>query len=239
MDTMTQGKMKRLIAAAVVVVVVLAGGAYGVFALLTSGGAASVADTGFSPLPSTSASAAPLTGGTNGTWTLEASSGSFVGYRIREKLAMLSAPSDAVGRTTAVQGSLSIKGTDVTAVDVKADLTQLTSDESRRDDRIRTEGLESDTFPDAEFTLTSPISLGKKPAQGKVVTATAQGTLNLHGVTKDLTITVQARWSGSAIQVIATIPIAFADYGIVAPNSGFVSVEDHGTIETSLTFTKS
>ena len=73
----------------------------------------------------------------------------------------------------------------------------------------------------------------------KQVTATAQGTLNLHGVTKDITVTVQARWSGSAIQVISTIPIAFADYGIVAPSSGFVSVEDHGSIEVSLTFTKS
>ena len=50
---------------------------------------------------------------------------------------------------------------------------------------------------------------------------------------------VEARWSGSAIQVIATIPVVFADYNIVAPNSGFVSVEDHGTIEVSLTFTKS
>jgi polyisoprenoid-binding protein YceI len=231
--------MKRLVAAGLVVAIVLVGGAYGVFALVAGGGPAPVADTSFSPLPSASGSSAPLVGGTNGTWVLDASSGSFVGYRVREKLAMLSAPSDAVGRTTAVQGSLSISGTDVTAVDVKADMTQLTSDDSRRDDRIRTEGLESNTYPDAEFTLTSPISLGKKPAQGAVVTETAQGSLNLHGVTKNITMSVKARWSGSAIQVIATIPVVFADYGIVAPSSGFVSVEDHGTIEASLTFTKS
>lgn len=232
-------KTKRLIAGAVIVAVIVAGGAYAAFALLAGGGAESVAEAGFSPLPSTSGSTASVAGGTNGTWALASSSGSFVGYRIREKLAMLSAPSDAVGRTTAVQGSLSIDGTDVTAVDVKADLTQLASDESRRDDRIRTEGLQSDTYPDAGFTLTSPISLGKKPAEGTVVTETAQGTLTLHGVTKDITVTVQARWSGTTIQVITTIPIVFADYGIVAPSSGFVSVEDHGTVEASLTFTKS
>ena len=222
--------------AAVVVAVVLVAGACGVFALVAGGGPPPVSETSFSPLPSATAS---LAGGTNGTWNLDASSGSFVGYRIREKLAMLSAPSDAVGRTTAVTGTLTLNGTNVTAVDVKADLTQLTSDEARRDDRIRTDGLQTDTFPDAEFVLTSPISLGKKPAQGATVNATAQGTLTLHGATKDITVPVQARWSGNAIQVIATIPVVFADYNIVAPNSGFVSVEDHGTIEVSLTFTKS
>lgn len=233
---MAARRTKRLIAAAVVVVVVLVGGAYGVFALVAGGGPAPVSESSFSPLPSATAS---LTGGTNGTWNVDASSGSFVGYRIREKLAMLSAPSDAVGRTTAVTGSLTLDGTTVTAVDVKADVSQLTSDEARRDVRIRTDGLQSDTFPDAEFVLTSPISLGKKPAQGSTVNATAQGSLTLHGVTNDITVPVQARWSGNAIQVIATVPIAFADYDIVAPSSGFVSVEDHGTIEVSLTFTKS
>ena len=74
---------------------------------------------------------------------------------------------------------------------------------------------------------------------GTIVTETAQGTLTLHGVTNAITVTVQARLSGSAIQVITTIPIVFADYQIVAPSSGFVSVEDHGSIEASLTFTKS
>jgi polyisoprenoid-binding protein YceI len=222
----------------VVLAIVVGAGAYAAFALIAGGGPAPVSADSFSPLPSASATAS-LTGSTNGTWTLDASSGSFVGYRVREKLAMLSAPSDAVGRTSALQGSLGIDGTNVTAVDVKADLTKLASDDSRRDDRIRTEGLETNTYPDAEFTLTSPISLGKKPAQGAVISATAQGTLNLHGVTKDVTVTVQARWSGDTIQVITTVPVVFADYNIEAPNSGFVSVEDHGTIEASLTFTKS
>lgn len=233
---MASPKAKKLIVAGVIAAVVLAAGAYGVFALLAGGGPAPVAESSFSPVPTSTAS---LSGGTNGAWNLDASGDSFVGYRVNEKLAMLSAPSDAVGRTTAVQGSLTLDGTTVTAVDVKADLTQLASDDSRRDERIRGEGLQTDTFPDAEFVLTSPIALGKKPAQGTTITATADGTLTLHGVTNDVTVTVEAQWSGNTIQVHTTIPITFADYQIVAPNSGFVSVQDHGTIEASLTFTKS
>jgi polyisoprenoid-binding protein YceI len=232
---MASPRTRKLIVVAAVVAVVLAAGAYGVFALVAGGVPAPVAESSFSPVPTSTAS---LSGGTDGAWNLDASGDSFVGYRVTEKLAMLSAPSDAVGRTSAVQGSLTLDGTNVTAVDVKADLTQLTSDDGRRDDRIRTEGLETDTFLDAEFVLTSTIALGKKPAQGSAVTATANGTLTLHGVTKEVTLTVEAQWSGNTIQVHTTIPITFADYQIVAPNSGFVSVEDHGTIEASLTFTK-
>jgi polyisoprenoid-binding protein YceI len=233
---MAAPRTRRLVVAAVVAVLVLAAGAYGVFALVAGGGPAPVAESSFSPVPSSPAS---LSGGTDGVWNLDASGDAFVGYRVTEKLAMLSAPSDAVGRTTALHGSLTLDGTDVTAVDVKADLTQLTSDDARRDDRIRGEGLETDAFPEAEFVLTSPISLGKKPAQGATITATADGTLTIHGVTKDVTVTVQAQWSGNTIQVHTTIPVTFADYGIVPPKSGFVSVEDHGTIEAALIFTKS
>src|SRR2546427_2229497 len=57
-----------------------------------------------SPTPSSSASTSPGASARAGTWTI--GSGSQAGYRVREKLASLSAPSDAVGRTTAVSGTL-------------------------------------------------------------------------------------------------------------------------------------
>ncbi len=37
------------------------------------------------------------------------------------------------------------------------------SDETRRDNRIRTQGLESDRFPTATFVSTSPISVPVEP----------------------------------------------------------------------------
>lgn len=74
-------------------------------------------------------------------------SDSFVGYRVREQLSILPAPSDAVGRTTAVDGQLEVSGLQITAVDVTADMTQLTSDKSMRDERLRPMGLETDAFP--------------------------------------------------------------------------------------------
>ena len=57
---------------------------------------------------------------------------------------------------------MTIDGTTVTDVTVTADLRDLTSDNSFRDGRIRSEGLESDEFPEAKFVLTEPITLSAR-----------------------------------------------------------------------------
>src|SRR4051812_1161177 len=87
--------------------------------------------------------AAPV-GDLAGTWT--AADGSVAGYRVREKLAQLPAPSDAVGRTGAVTGQVTI--TDRSGAysaenaTFTVDVSQLASDQSKRDNKIRSIGLE-------------------------------------------------------------------------------------------------
>lgn len=227
---------KRWAATIAVSLVVLLGAAYGVFALVSGGDAPPpVALPSRSPSPGASdtggSSAVP-----SGTWTIDPEA-SFVGYRVREQLATLPAPSDAVGRTSGVSGALAIDGLEISTVEVTADLTQLRSDESRRDDRIRSSGLETDTFPEASFALTEPIVFDDAPADGETVEVTATGDLTLHGVTRSVRIPLQARRTGDTIEVVGSLEIAFADYDIVAPSfGGFVTVDDHGTIELQLTF---
>ena len=218
-------------------VVVLLGGAYAIFAFVAGGDTPPpVALSSPSPSSGGSSTGATASGDPAGAWTLDPEA-SFVGYRVREQLASLPAPSDAVGRTTAVTGTLAIDGLEISAVDVTADLTQLRSDESRRDDRIRTSGLETDAFPEATFSLTEPIVFETEPADGETVEATATGDLTLHGVTRSVEIPIQARRTGDTIEVVGSLDIAFADYDITAPSfGGFVTVEDHGTIELQLSF---
>jgi polyisoprenoid-binding protein YceI len=223
---------------AVAVVVLLVGG-YAAFAVFGSGTSAPAPVALSSAGPSASASptstASSVPGKMSGTWTVQGSD-SFVGYRVREQFVDLPAPTDAVGRTSAVTGRLVIDGLSITAVDVKADLTQLQSDKSMRDGRMRTMGLETDTFPTAEFTLTEPIVFASRPAAGVIVKKDAKGTLDLHGVTKNVTIALQARWSGDQVEVVGTLPVQFADYGITPPSVGPITVEDHGTMELHLVF---
>ncbi len=192
-----------------------------------------------------SSASTPSSDGISGTWNVDTSVGSvsdgtgtFVGYRVKEELATVGAQ-EAVGRTAAVTGSMTIDGTTISAVDITADLTQLQSDESNRDRQLQRQGIETATYPTATFKLTQPIELGSVPADGQVVDATATGDLTLHGVTKSVQIPLQARIDGGVISVAGSLPIQFADYGIQSPQGMIVlSVEDHGTLELLVHFAK-
>lgn len=180
-----------------------------------------------------------------GTWTVDGSigsfsdfSGTFVGYRVREQLANVGA-AEAVGRTPDVAGSLTIEGTTLTAAEITADLTTLQSDERMRDGQLRRQALETDRYPKATFTLTQPADLGSVPADGSTADIILTGDLTLHGVTKSVQVSMQARLRGGVISVAGSLTIAFSDYGIQQPQSMLVlSVEDHGTMEFQVHFTR-
>ncbi len=183
--------------------------------------------------------ASPATGsGADGTWTVTpGNSQNFVGYRVTEKLLANISETEATGRTDNVEATMTIAGTAVRDVTVTADLRDLESDNSFRDGRIRSEGLESDEFPQAKFVLTEPISLAAVPTAGETVKLDATGKFTLHGVTNDVTISLEGRWDGKQVQVVGNMPIVFSDYGITAPKAPAVaSVDDHGEMELQLFF---
>jgi polyisoprenoid-binding protein YceI len=166
-----------------------------------------------------------------------AASGSQAGYRVKEVL--FGQSTEAVGRTSNVDGALTISGTTVESAAISIDLASVASDESRRDGQFRGRIMNVSQYPTATFTLKSPIDLGTLPADGATVTVPATGELTLHGTKKTVTVDVTAKRSGGTISVNGTIPVVFADYGIPNPSFGPASVEDHGEIEFLVTFTKS
>jgi polyisoprenoid-binding protein YceI len=192
-------------------------------------------------LPTGASSTLPT--GLDGTWSIDTSIGSFsdfsdswVGYRVDETLAGNRA-NTAVGRTPDLTGSLTLAGTQITAVDVTANLQSLKSDDDRRDGQLRRQALETSRFPEATFKLTSPIDLGSVPADGQTITATATGALTLHGVTKTVQVPIEARLNGDVVTVVGSIDIKFADFDVEQPVSfAVLSIEDHGTMELQLHF---
>jgi len=172
----------------------------------------------------------------DGKWQIAPGEGVYLGYRMTEVFAGDVVHKTAVGRTPTVTGSMTISGTKVTAATVSGDLRDLKSDRSPRDNYIHTHAIESDTFPMTTFTLTSPISLPAALTKGTSVHVSATGTLLLHGVTRTITVPLDARWAGATIQVVGTAPVVLADYKITPPNTGVVKVDDHGSLELSLTF---
>ncbi len=163
---------------------------------------------------------------------------SFVGYRVNENLAQVGSTT-AVGRTPKVSGSLTFAGGRVTAATITADLSALQSDRPMRDGQLHQQALQSDQFPTATFTLTSPIQLPSTPADGQTISVTASGNPTLHGVTKAVSIPLQAKLSGVVVTVVGSLPITFADDNIAPPRSMMVlSVDDHGTMELQLHLTR-
>jgi polyisoprenoid-binding protein YceI len=197
------------------------------------------------PASASASSTASGDGGADGTWTVDATSGSladgsstYAGYRVQEQLSGIGA-NTAVGRTQSVTGSMTIDGTTITDLEVTVDMTTLASDDDRRDNSLRDRGLQTDQFPTATFTLTEPIEVGDVPKDGQTIEVMAVGDLTLHGVTKQVSVPIQAQIGGGRIQAIATIDVALADYDIEAPTGFLVlSIADTGTIELHLLFQK-
>jgi polyisoprenoid-binding protein YceI len=235
-----------VVAIALLVAALLLGGAYGLWYLFLRPAGPAAVDATSLPLPSTLGSSAPLSGGIEGTWTVDTSIGSFaeftssfVGYRVQEELASIGG-NIAVGRTPKVSGTLTIAGTQVTEASFEADLAALRSEDQRRDGQLSRQGIQTSQFPTATFRLTTPIDLGSVPADGQEIAVTASGQLTLHGQTRAVEVPLKAKLSGSVIVVTGSLQIAFADYGIDKPSSfAVVSIADEGTMELQLFFTKS
>ena len=227
--------------AAVVLVMIAAYGGWYLF--FRPAGPAPVDLSALPPATLASGAAGGAGGSLDGTWKVDTSigsgnTGSFVGYRVQEQLASVGAAT-AVGRTAGVSGSFTLTGTQVTAASITADLTGLTSDDPRRDGQLVNRGLETATFPTAQFVLTAPFDLGSLPASGQIARISAPGNLTLHGQTKAVTVSLEARVTGGTLEVTGSLPIAFADYQISPPTSMIaLSVADNGIMELQLMFTR-
>ena len=177
----------------------------------------------------------------DGTWAVVAGGDSQAGFRIQEDFAGGVVGHEAVGRTPAVEGSVTIAGSSVTEASFTADLTALEFTDTppgvnaaNRANAMRSKGLETDTFPEATFVLTAPIELGEIPGDGDTTTAEATGDLTLHGVTQSVTFTVEAKVEGDTIRVASAdpVPVVLADFEIEEPTAPFVaSVSDEGSFE--------
>jgi polyisoprenoid-binding protein YceI len=187
------------------------------------------------PTGSTASASAGASTTVSGTWTV--AGGSQTGYRVHEILVGQS--TTAVGRTSDVTGTIAIQGSRVASGHFTVDLTSVKSNKSQRDKQFQGRIMETSTYPKATFTLSKPITLGSVPAVWKKISATATGRLTMHGVTRAVTFTANALRSGNQIDVQGSIPITFSDYKISSPSvGGFVTVDDHGTLEFLLHFTR-
>jgi len=241
----------RSIALALVAIAAVAVGGYIAYDQVLRGDAVEALALPSASAPSTDPTAAPAAtaaastepgtaAGTASEW--QVAGDSVAGYRVREQLANLPAESDAVGRTSDVTGSITVEetgdGARLTAGTLTVDTTTITSDESRRDNRLRSEGLQTDRFPTATFVVTQPVDVPAAAIAGTATDITLVGDLTLHGVTKAVEIPAQAQYTDGRIQVAGSLTFPLSDFDITAPNVGgfILSIADEGALEFLVTF---
>lgn len=183
-----------------------------------------------SPDTQADASAGAAAEDLSGEWSV--GSGSYAGYRVDEVLNGTDVT--VVGRTEQVTGTLQVDGLSLTAAEITVDVASIETDSGNRDDYFRDTAVRVDEHPTATFVLTDAVIADTEPVVGEVQTVQATGELTLAGVTQTVTVELQAVLNGDTGEVAGSIPVTFADFGVEAPNLGFVSVEPTGFVEFSL-----
>jgi polyisoprenoid-binding protein YceI len=145
-----------------------------------------------------------------------------------------------IGRTNAIEGEfqLTISGNQVQLADnqFKVDLRTLSTDEARRDERIRNEWLESNTYPWAEFKATSIENFPANATEGQDVSFKLNGDMTIREITKPQTFDVTARLNGETFTGTATTKLLMRDYGFEPPSIlGMLAVSDGVTVTVNFT----
>jgi polyisoprenoid-binding protein YceI len=173
--------------------------------------------------------------------TLTIQAGSKASYAVREQLAGRDFPSDAVGATDRVTGALAFDAEDNLIPGLSklvVDLRGLASDDTRRDNYVRNNTLQTSRYSSAEFVPRTLSGLGLPfPSLGQA-SFQISGDMTIRGVTRPLTLDVQAAFNGKNITGVATASFTFADFEITKPRVFLVlSVEDAIKLKVEFTLT--
>ena len=161
-------------------------------------------------------------------------------YRVREQLVGIDFPSDAVGKTSRVEGSMLIGADGKLVRDssrFSVDLKTLESDKTMRDGFIRRNTIKTDSFPNAVFVPTAAQGLpAMLPATGDLAFSLT-GDMTIHGVTRPTTWQVKAkRLASGAVTGTATTEFKFGDFNMTIPKVGrVISVDDRIILEYDFT----
>ena len=171
---------------------------------------------------------------TIGSFGIDESTSSFVGFRIQEVLGRGIGEVTAVGRTPLVDGTINFVEGSLTKAEIIADLTKLRTDRSMRDSKVQS-ALNTSTHPNAVFILNETIPINNM----KMIDSTVPGSLTVNGLTNQIEVELQGQLVGQIMTVVGKFEVALSDYEVEAPSAPVVvSVEDTAIVEFQLFFMK-
>jgi polyisoprenoid-binding protein YceI len=168
---------------------------------------------------------------------LEVTTGTKARYKVREQLAGVNFPSEAVGTTEAVTGTIVVNpdgSIDATRSKLTVDLRTIASDQQMRDGYVQNRTLETEKFPMLEFVprravgLPSPLPAGMQAQSGFQLI----GDMTLHGVTSEVTWNVVATFGNELVAGRATTTLLFPTFKLTKPSlARLLSVDDKIELE--------
>jgi hypothetical protein len=187
------------------------------------------------PVAATTAAAAKASGV---KLTLD-SSGTQASYQVQEQLAGHNLPSDAIGRTNAVTGSILLDagGKIVPGQSsLEIDLRTLKSDQGMRDSYIQHDPLDTAQYPTAKLVPVSTSGMPWPLPSSGTAKFNLTGDFTVHGTTKSTTWAVSATFAPDTVTGTATTPFLFTDFGMKAPHTMIaLSVQNNGVLNLQFT----
>lgn len=163
-------------------------------------------------------------GSLDGYWALDSG---VAGYRVDEVL--FGRNVTATGRTQAVSGNLVVDGVNVKGI-VIVNLTNVTSDSSKRDGQFRGRIMDVARYPQVTIEFNG---LAMDLGNGEYTT---EATLTIKDVSKSVRVGFTVVRSGNGIEVTGSAPFIISQWPVDPPSVPGISVEDDALLEFQATF---
>jgi polyisoprenoid-binding protein YceI len=148
-------------------------------------------------------------------------------YVVEETLSGL--PATAVGETPDVTGEIYLTPEGLyDGVESKfmVDLSTLKTDESRRDNYVRQNVLQTNRYQFAEYVIESVDGFPAGYVEGEEASLTLTGTMTIREVSLPITFTVLARQAGDTLTATADTQFNMSDFGIDPPQVVLAKAKD-------------
>jgi polyisoprenoid-binding protein YceI len=160
-------------------------------------------------------------------------------YRVREQLANLALPNDAVGATRAITGELVIHpdgSIDSAQSRFEVDVSTLLSDQSRRDNFLRNNILKTGQYPRVIFVPTHASGLPEILPESGEVNFRLSGDMTILDLTRPVDWEVKGAIQGGIFSGQAVTGFTFDEFGLDQPRVPIVlSVDDLIRLEMDFT----
>jgi len=148
-------------------------------------------------------------------------------YVVEETLSGL--PATAVGTTPDITGEIYLTPEglyDGAESKFMVDLSTLQTDESRRDNFVRSNVLETSRYQFAEFVIESIDAFPAGYVEGEEARLSLTGTMTIKEVSLPMTFSVLARQAGDTLTATADTEFLMSSFGIDPPQVAIASAKD-------------